>query len=94
MCTETVSEFDRVKSIADDILVFGKSIILEDNANLEALLIRLLEAGLTINRKKCVIGVKEVSSKNSDLAIPISVGKNRLRTFLLMTQKQGNLIMW
>ena len=34
------------------------------------------------------------SSKNSDLAIPISVAKNRLRTFLLMTQKQGNLIMW
>ena len=33
-------------------------------------------------------------SKNSDLAIPISVAKNRLRTFLLMTQKQGNLIMW
>ena len=32
------------------------------------------------------------SSKNSDLAIPISVAKNR--TFLLMTQKQGNLIMW
>ena len=24
----------------------------------------------------------------------ISVAKNRLRTFLLMTQKQGNLIMW
>ena len=34
------------------------------------------------------------SSKNSDLAIPISVAKNRLRTFLLMTQKQGNSIMW
>ena len=34
------------------------------------------------------------SSKNSDLAIPISVAKNRLRTFLLTTQKQGNLIMW
>ena len=34
------------------------------------------------------------SSKNSDLAIPISVAKNRLRTFLLMTKKQGNLIMW
>ena len=49
-----------VKSIADDILVFGKSID-EHNANLEALLIRLLEAGLTINRKECVIGVKEVS---------------------------------
>ena len=34
------------------------------------------------------------SSKNSDLAIPILVAKNRLRTFLLKTQKQGNLIMW
>ena len=33
------------------------------------------------------------SSKNSDLAIPISVVKNRLRTFLLETQKQGNFIM-
>ena len=39
------------------------------------------------------------SSKNSDLAIPISVyltsvAKFRLRTFVLKTQKQGNLIMW
>ena len=34
------------------------------------------------------------SSKNSDLTIPISVAKNRLRTFLLRTQNQGNLIMW
>ena len=70
-CSSASDEFDKcvqgklasligVKSIADDILVFGKSID-EHNANLEALLIRLLEAGLTINRKICVIGVKEVS---------------------------------
>ena len=70
-CSSASDEFDKcvqgqlasligVKSIADDILVFGKSID-EHNANLEALLIRLLEAGLTINRKECVIGVKEVS---------------------------------
>ena len=49
-----------VKSISDNILVFGKSID-EHNAHLGALLIKLLEAGLTINRKICVIGVKEVS---------------------------------
>ena len=71
LCSSASDEFDKcvqgqlasligVKSIADDILVLGKSID-EHNANLEALLIRLIEAGLTTNRKKCVIGVKEVS---------------------------------
>ena len=70
-CSSASDEFDKcvqgklasligVKSIADDILVFGKSIE-EHNTNVEALLMRLLEAGLTINRKKCIIGVKEVS---------------------------------
>ena len=34
------------------------------------------------------------SSKNSDLAIPISVAKNRLRMYLLKKQKEGNLIIW
>ena len=33
------------------------------------------------------------SSKNSDLANLISVAKNRLRKFLIKTEKQGNLKM-
>ena len=34
------------------------------------------------------------SSKNSDLSIPISVAKNRIRSHLLSEQKQGNPILW
>ena len=49
-----------VKNAADDILVFGKT--REDHdKNLYELLLRLLEAGITINKKKCVFGAKEVS---------------------------------
>ena len=49
-----------VKCIADDILVFAKTVE-EHDAYLKALLTRLLEAGLTINRKKCVMRAREVS---------------------------------
>ena len=70
-CNAASDEFDRcvqgklvglrgVKCIADDILVFGKTIE-EHDSNLEALLMRLLEAGLTINREKCDIRAKEVN---------------------------------
>ena len=49
-----------IKNAADDILVFGKT--REDHdKNLYELLLRLLEAGITINKKKCVFGAKEVS---------------------------------
>ena len=49
-----------VMAAADDILVWGRTREEHDD-NLHQLLVRLLEAGLTINRKKCVFGVEEVS---------------------------------
>jgi hypothetical protein len=70
-CNSASEEFDNiltgklvglrgVKSIADDILVFGKTQV-EHDCNLKALLVRLLESGITVNKGKCVLGVKEVS---------------------------------
>ena len=70
-CNSASDEFDKcvqgklaglkgVKCIADDILIFGKTIG-EHDANVKALLLRLLEAGLTVNKKKCVIGATQVS---------------------------------
>ena len=70
-CSSASEEFDDnlkgklsglrgVKNIADDILAYGKTRE-EHDANLKALLLRLLEEGITVNKKKCVMGVKEVS---------------------------------
>ena len=43
---------DRARNISNDVIVWGKTPE-EHNQNLEALLQRIKELGLTLNRKKC-----------------------------------------
>ena len=52
---ETLGGISGVLNVSDDILVYGKSPEQHDK-NLQQVLLRLREKGLTLNKKKCVFG--------------------------------------
>ena len=52
---ETLGGISGVLNVSDDILVYGKSPE-EHDKNLQQVLLRLREKGLTLNKKKCVFG--------------------------------------
>ena len=47
-----------VRNISDDIIVYGKNQA-EHDQNLEAVLQRIKDKGLTLNKQKCLFGVSE-----------------------------------
>ncbi|XP_046544509.1 uncharacterized protein K02A2.6-like [Haliotis rubra] len=57
---ETYEGLDGVDAIADDILIYGRTLE-EHNTHLRAALQRSRERGVKLNKDKCVIGVNEVT---------------------------------
>ena len=60
LISSALSDCKGCKNISDDIVIFGKT-EKEHNENLEAVLQKLQDCGLTINPEKCQFGLEEVT---------------------------------